>query len=91
MTEFDYFVSGPDIPGIVYHVCSNFWKRRLINHSHVTIADFQKSATTVYKNGDHNIYGKVRSIGEFHVDPVAHEIREYFPDGSYEVVANSGI
>ena len=70
MKQFDYFVSGKDIPGIVYHSKGQYY----VDQSVVTLAHFTK----IFK-------------GDFHIDPVSHEIREYFDDGSYVVVANSGI
>ena len=80
MTHFDYFVSGEDEPGVVYHrtdytrkVYKNYFS--LMHSSSVTIGDFR----------DH------KPGGEFHVDPVCGEIREYFDNGDYEVVARSGI
>ena len=71
MKQFDYFVSGEDIPGIVY------WNKseRYGPDVRVTVTD----------------YLELNPTGDFHIDPVAHEIREYFNDGSYVVVANSGI
>ena len=79
---FDYFVSGKDIPGIVYHNKSDrypaligTWKDMPIGNYDVKIED----------------YYRWNPAGDFHIDPIAHEIREYFADGSYEVVANSGI
>ena len=88
MNQFDYFVSGEDIPGIVYHntlLRYPFWHSPAIRgvysnnnpiyHHQVTLEDYRKHNPT----------------GDFHIDSVAHEIREYFNDGSYVVVANSGI
>jgi len=79
--QFDYFVSGDDIPGVVYHAT----KSRL-NHvlKEGTIILSRKDLATI-------LPAYIWDATIFLVDPVCGEIREYFDDDSYEVVARSGI
>ena len=89
MNKFDYFVSGEDVPGIVYHNRSMRYEKfyRIIPIRNV----YSKDCPVIHQPVTIKDYRFYYPQGEFHVDPVAHEIREYFPDGSYEIVANSGI
>ena len=84
--QFDYFVSGEDIPGVVYHNINEKYGYQLrmkrLQYDLSTKIDIPATIAD---------YLELNPGGDFHVDPVCGEIREYFEDDSYEVVARSGI
>ena len=85
MNKFDYFVSGDDIPGIVYHAT----KHNSLNIPYGSVVTFGELIDCATSE-DLDI---VTGYPQFHIDPVSHEIRQYFSDydNDYEIVANSGI
>ena len=80
--QFDYFVAGEDIPGIVYHATCETRLNNVLKPGTIILS--LKDLGTL-------LPAYIWDATIFYIDPVAHEIREYFDDGSYEVVANSGI